>query len=372
MPRRIHAPDSADRPLDLVSLLEDTALFGGVKIVLLQANLMADRGHRVTVVGPGESPRWYALRCDYLRTTGLEPHEIPPADLVIATFWTTIDRAVRAVELAGRGQAVHFCQGFEGWLDHNEAEHAAIDEAYARPVPAITVSPHLAEWIRDRFSRPATVIAQPLEATWRPRRRLQLCPRPGRRPRVLATGPWEIELKGVRIAADAVRLLRDRGHEVCWVRLSQWPLSDAERAVLEPDEFHHHLRPDEVPALVGSCDLLLAPSSSQEGFGLPVLEAMAAGVPVVATDVASFRAFAHPAAVLVEREAAAFADAAETLLREPGRWRRRRREGLRLARRHHADRVAPEIEAALRWAAAGGPTPSPRDALSPASARIST
>lgn len=341
--------------MDLVYLLEDTPLFGGVKIVLQQANLMADHGHDVTVVSPGERPDWYELRCDYRRTTGLEPHEIPPADLVVATFWTTIDRARRAVEAAGRGRVLHFCQGFEGWLDHNVAEHPAIDEAYAMPVPAITVSPHLADLLRDRFVRPARVVPQPLEPAWRPAKRGAwfdaFRARPGRPARILATGPWEIELKGVAIAASAVEILRNRGHDVRFVRLSQWPLAEQERAAFEPDEFHHHLRPDEVPALVGSCDLLLAPSSHQEGFGLPVLEAMAAGVPAVATDIPSFRAFAAPAVPLVPRDARSFADAAEALLGDPRRWRRHRRRGLRLARRHRADRAARAIDEALRWAA---------------------
>ena len=46
-------------------------------------------------------------------------------------------------------------------------------------------------------------------------------------------------------------------------------------------------------------DLVLAPSWEQEGFGLPVLEAMACGVPVVASEISAFRGFAGGAAVLV-------------------------------------------------------------------------
>jgi len=42
--------------LDIVYLLEAAPLFGGVKVVLHQANLLAARGHRVTIVRPQRAP----------------------------------------------------------------------------------------------------------------------------------------------------------------------------------------------------------------------------------------------------------------------------------------------------------------------------
>jgi glycosyltransferase involved in cell wall biosynthesis len=55
--------------------------------------------------------------------------------------------------------------------------------------------------------------------------------------------------------------------------------------------------------------------SLHEGFGLPVLEAMAAGAPVVASDIAAIREVAGDAAVLVPPgDAASWAQAIEALL----------------------------------------------------------
>ncbi|MEM6793722.1 MAG: glycosyltransferase, partial [Acidobacteriota bacterium] len=141
------------------------------------------------------------------------------------------------------------------------------------------------------------------------------------------------------------------GLDCTYVRLSQWPLCEEERAHLVPDEFHHRVPPDAVPELVRSCDLLLAPSWPVEGFGLPALEAMASGVPAVVSDIPSFRGFASAAATLVEYDSArAFADAAYRLLRSPRRWRRQRRRGLKLAGAYAEKRAIARIEEALLWA----------------------
>ena len=333
-------------PLRIVYLLEDTPLFGGVKVVLRQADLLARRGHRVTVASPGQPPSWMSIAAEFRRTVGLEPDELPAADVTVASYWTTIHRALAV----SQGEAVHYCQGFEGSYTHNLAEHAAIDEAYGAPIPAMVVAPHLRQLLAERFGRPARVVPQPLEPFWRPRLRR----RPGRRPRVLVTSPFEIDWKGVATSLKAVRRLREGGFDCRLVRLSQWPLSEAERAVLPPDEFHEHLPPHEVPELVAGCDLLLAASWEQEGFGLPALEAMASGVPVVASDIACFRDFAAPAARLVPFDQPhAFAAAAREILSDPALWRRMRRAGRKVARRYREARSAQVSEQVLRWVASG-------------------
>ena len=334
------------KPLRIVYLLEDTPLFGGVKVVLRQANLLVRRGHHVTVVSPGKAPEWFPLEATFRRTPGLDRKDIPEGDVVVASYWTTLPRALEA----DRGEVVHYCQGFEGSYTHNEAEHSAIEEAYSLRVPAMVVSPHLGELLRDRFGRPARVVPQPLESSWSPRFRR----RPRRVPRILVTSPFEIDWKGVVISLGAIRAMRDAGMDCQLVRLSQWPLSAEEKAVLEPDEFHEHIAPEEVPSLLRGCDLLLAASWEQEGFGLPVLEAMASGVPTVVSDISCFRAWAQDAATFAPvDDVEAFARQSREILADVRRWRAQRRAGLRLAKRYREARAARVAEDVLRWVAEG-------------------
>lgn len=333
--------------MELTYLIEDTALFGGVKVALHQANLMVRRGHRVTVVSTGGPPDWFPLEAKLRSVPKLEPGAVPPSDVCVGTYWSTLPVAAEAP----CRQAVHYCQGYEGSFLHNRSEHPAIEATYRLPLPAMVVSPHLGDLLAERFGRPSRWVPQPLESFWKRPGTGRLRRRPRRPPRILVTSPFEIRWKGVATALQAVQRLREAGIPCRLVRLSQWPLSEEERVLLPPDEFHHRLMPRQVVRLMEGCDLLLAPSWEQEGFGLPVLEAMARGLPVVASDVSSFRAYAASAARLVPWDRPeAFAEAAEEILGSPALWRRMRRAGRETAARFTESRSSEAAEDALRWA----------------------
>ena len=331
--------------LDVTYLLDQAPLFGGVKVVLEQAALLHAAGHRVRVLCTAGRPDWFEIPFDWVQTTELHRPTASAGSVVVATYWTTIEPALR--HAAGGAFAVHYCQGFEAAYDHNRDQHAAIREAYSRSLPALVVSPHLRDMLQKEFGRRAEVVTQPLSPSFRPRRSV-LPARPGRPSRILVMSPYEITWKGVDTALEALALLRGRGFSFELVRLSQFEQSDEEAAFELGGEFHHHLRPEEVPDLVRSCDLLLAPSHEAEGFGLPVLEALASGVPCLTSDVSCFRSWAGNAVLRVAgSEPRSWADQIERVLGNGREWRDLRRRGLQLAREYSPQQSLASIERAI-------------------------
>lgn len=106
----------------------------------------------------------------------------------------------------------------------------------------------------------------------------------------------------------------------------------------------------ELVELYRGADCLLFPSL-YEGFGLPVLEAMACGTPVVCANRTSLPEVAGDAAVLVDPEdTAAFAAALAEVLSSPARRRELAAAGLARAREFSWDRCADLTVAAYRRA----------------------
>lgn len=73
---------------------------------------------------------------------------------------------------------------------------------------------------------------------------------------------------------------------------------------------------DQLPALYSAADIFVY-TSEYEGFGLPPLEAMASGVPVVASDIAIFKEILSDAAVLVNpRDVESIADGIHRIVKD--------------------------------------------------------
>ena len=114
-------------------------------------------------------------------------------------------------------------------------------------------------------------------------------------------------------------------------------------------------------ALLSSADVFVAPQRARESFGIVLVEAMASGVPVVASDLAPFVDLLGPAApgtatagrVFPAGDPAALARAVVDELRrpDPARTRRARRR----ARRYDWSAVGAEIEQVYRTVLTTGP-----------------
>ncbi len=169
--------------------------------------------------------------------------------------------------------------------------------------------------------------------------------------------------KGFDVLVDAVRLLADDGVPVRVTVGGEGPESAdlARRAAGLPVELLGEV--DDVGAWLAGLDLVVLPSR-YEGLPFVLLEAMAAGVPVVATDVGDVRDAVDGTVALVPPEDPAALAAAIRGLADPGR----RAEAARAARRRAVDALSEEgmlTATAQVYAAAGRPV-TPRSAGSPA------
>lgn len=114
---------------------------------------------------------------------------------------------------------------------------------------------------------------------------------------------------------------------------------------------------DELPRYHAAAEVFVAPNTGGESFGLVLAEAMAAGLPVVASDIPGFREVVRDGVeglLVPPRDPQALAAAVARVLGDRSLARRLGEAGRRRADRYRWDRVADEIERAYRDAIAAG------------------
>jgi glycosyltransferase involved in cell wall biosynthesis len=119
---------------------------------------------------------------------------------------------------------------------------------------------------------------------------------------------------------------------------------------LDDVSFHPNLTREEKVAFLQSLTVFSVPALYGEGFGLYLIEALAAGVPVVQPRHAAFPELveATGGGVIAEANAAALAAAIESLLLDPARARALGESGRRaVAERFTVDQMAKGVESAL-------------------------
>ncbi len=269
-------------------LLESTKLSGGVQVALVQAEALSRRGHHVAVVSPSPPPAWFPMaRSNFERSSFRESRELAEADVRVATFWTTVAPALDGA----RGPVFHLCQGYEGAFSFYSDRRREIEAAYRAPTRKLAISATLAGLLARLGFGPVENVGQAFDA----RGFFPAPPRasaPGRPPVVLLVGPREADVKGIEIALSGLRLWRERGGTYRLRRVSTLPPGEEERATGLAEEYHHDLSPDRMPFAYRASDVFLGPARPEEGFGLPVVEALACGLPCLLSDTPGHREIA--------------------------------------------------------------------------------
>jgi phosphatidylinositol alpha-mannosyltransferase len=119
-------------------------------------------------------------------------------------------------------------------------------------------------------------------------------------------------------------------------------------------QFMGEVHDDVKAGIFRSADLYCAPAIGGESFGIVLIEAMAAGTPVVCSDLQAFRAVAEGAAALVPPgDPGRLADALREVLTDEARARSMSETGRSVADRYDWPRLAERLEDVYVRAAAG-------------------
>jgi len=289
----------------LVFVCPPLVLAGGNKVICALAARLQGLGIQVTLVAPRLRPH-PGLRLDPATEVKLvgppgpfrDPVglirvglglslAIPPADVIIATHTSTLWSAYLGARRLGR-PLVWFYQDYPEMF-------------WGRPLLALThrLGPHLAdgiaavsragaEWLFAKFPGKTAFVGEALYHTE------HLWPVPRPRPnsgyfRVLAFAD-ERPRKGFNDLLKALgRLKRQHLRTVIWAVTSR-PRAVALAATVANQLFFSPEDP-QLGDLYRGCDVFVFPSRA-EGFGLPPLEAMACGAPVVVADSRGIREYA--------------------------------------------------------------------------------
>jgi len=320
------------------------------------ANAMHDAGHAVTVVYPlwpyrfhftarerrqelrRELSRrpgvdWFDVRCRIARVPWIADAFLPRADVIVATSWPVAHDVARLGP--SRGRKVHVVMHHESGTGPEERIRAT----YRLPFHRLAVSNAVREEMEAHFACPIDAV---VPAGIDPRRFF-----PDGRPD--AASVLMLYHNDPRKGADdglaALALVRAQ-HPDLKVRMC----GTVRRAHMPPwVEFTFHPRDAILRRLYASSTVFLY-SSRYEGFGIPPLEAMACGCPVVTTSVGAVPEFAidnENAIVVAPGDVPGMAAGIHRVLSDGSTRRRLSLCGVETARRYALDKVVSRFAVSL-------------------------
>jgi GT2 family glycosyltransferase len=269
-----------DGRLRVVYVVQDTRVFGGLRVVFEQLNGLIERGHDAELWTLGSEPDWFELRCpvrifpDYdALVAALRPLEA----IKVATWWETATPVWRASVV--NGLPVYLVQDIEtSYYPEVAVRRHEVLNTYRPEFRFLTTS----TWNQAQLAElglESTLVPPGADLdTFRP------LPGVTRRDDMLLALGRSQPIKNLGLTLAAWRRLPDPRPELC--------LFGSEPELATEPGLRYVTAPSdaEVNELLNQATAFIQ-TSAHEGFCLTILEAMAAGCPVVCTDADGNRDF---------------------------------------------------------------------------------
>ncbi|MEG4811048.1 glycosyltransferase family 4 protein [Microcoleus sp. F8-D3] len=286
--------------MKITFVLPTLSLTGGIRVISIFAELLRKRGHSVFVISvappqpsmrqqvksllrgggwispPENEPSFFDnLGVEHKITDRYRPVEdkdVPDADVVVATWWETAEWVAKLSP--SKGAKAYFIQHHEIF---DYLPQGRVEATWMLPMHKITISQWLVDLARTKYGDRQVSLAPPAVDTkqfYAPPRNKQSVPTVGLMYSRIYWKGTDIALKAFSLAEEKIPNLRlvAFGTEA---PSSELPLPANAEYVIKPDQ-------DKIKDYYSKCDAWLLASRS-EGFGLPIIEAMACRTPVIST-----------------------------------------------------------------------------------------
>jgi len=330
--RRVRTDDGR---LRVAYVTEDTGVGGGHRVAFEHLNRLAARGHECVLYSLTGPPDWFDLQVPTRTFDGYDEVADSLAELdaiKVATWW----RTAAPVWLASirRGVPVYLVQDIEtSYYPRNPELHADVLASYREEHRYLTTSGWVGDRLREMNLDPVAVAPGVDLETFHDLGRT-------REERVVLTLGRSQPLKNLDLTIGAWRSMSDPRPEL-WMFGVEPQLAES----LDGARYFTGPSDERVNELLNQATVLVQ-TSRHEGFCLPLLEAMAAGTPVVCTDAHGNRDFCRDGenCLMVDPDPASVAAAIRRLLDDPDLRGRLSDEGRRTARRYSWDARIDELE----------------------------
>ncbi|TLM75621.1 glycosyltransferase family 4 protein [Microbulbifer harenosus] len=277
------------------------SLCGGCRVVAIYAQALANNGHEVTIVCPSHKNggvaatlkrlmkgdiflRDHLAHSHFSNLAGVNIIQLPPAkmsspsfypraDVLVATWWKTVEWIAGFPE--EKGKKCYFVQHHEV---HDEQPRERVELTYKTPYPKIVIAEWLSKVMAEQYDDHRThLVPNAVDHTLFFREEDTTAAE-----FTVCSMYSETRFKGVDITLSAFSRVRERIPQAHMIMFGAEPLRDG-RTLPEGVEFVLAPSRAKLRQIYASSRAYVF-SSRSEGFGLPILEALACGCPVVATD----------------------------------------------------------------------------------------